>query len=617
MRTVFSALLIFISTGNICLGQGGPGGVGNAANNKVWLDANRGITIVAGGVNVWADQSGNAFNATANGAAARPVLVAGSVNGYPSLDFDGANDEMWINDNAALDLTQWHFFIVPIVDVAKDYNAWLTKGNDGQENYEMLSYATNNIHTPLYFTDATRTSPSSGNNVVSTANFNIIEYSYSTGAGRDVYQNYGSIYTDNENKTPATNNFSVYIGNEKNIAGRFASGDLAEVIMYNAPLNPAQRIIVNNYLAAKYNLALTANDLYDEDNAANGNFDHNVAGIGQESAGVNNTDAQGSGVVRILNPVGLNDGEYYIWGHNNGVFGSFSTTDVPPGVQGRLLRVWRGSETGAITSFDVRFDLTGLGSVTPSDLRLLVDTDNDGVFADETVGGGGIISGATSIGGNVYQFAGVTAMNNNLRFTISSINLTQTPLPVDLLDFTAILNNLNKVDVDWSTATEKNSDFFDVERSTDAVNFEKLFKVKSKSNNGNSNSVLKYKSVDNDPVDGVSYYRLKHNDKNGSFSFSNIVSVNVIKDKKITFSIYPNPNSGEFIADISGIENNHEVQVSLKDEKGRLVYNSSFFIQDEVSSKLNIVPESKLGNGLYICTLILEGVEYHVKVIVN
>ncbi|MBK7667473.1 MAG: hypothetical protein IPJ32_09155 [Sphingobacteriaceae bacterium] len=276
-----------------------------AANNKVWFDANRGLLLVAGGVNVWADQSGNAFNATANGAAARPTFVAGSVNGYPSLDFDGVNDEMWINDNAALDLTQWHFFIVPAVDLSKDYNAWLTKGNDGQENFELLSYATNNIHTPLFFTDATRTSPSSANGVVGAA-FNIIEYSFVNTVGRDVYRNSTSIFTDNEAKTPAVNTFSVYIGNEKNIAGRFINGDLAEVIMYNAPLNSAQRVIVNNYLAAKYNLALAAaDDLYDEDNAGNGNYDHEVAGIGRVNATNTNVDAQGSGMVRILNPVGL------------------------------------------------------------------------------------------------------------------------------------------------------------------------------------------------------------------------------------------------------------------------------------------------------------------------
>lgn len=604
-----------VTTSNLSFSQGGPGGVGNSTNNKVWLDANRGLTIIAGGVNVWADQSGNAFNATANGAAARPTLVAGSVNGYPSLDFDGANDEMWINDNVALDLTQWHFFIVPAVDLAKDYNAWLTKGNDGQENYEMLSYSTNNMHAPLFFTDATRTSPSSAAGVVG-AGFNIIEYSFVNTVGRDIYRNSTSIFTDNEAKTPAVNNFSVYIGNEKNIAGRFINGDLAEVIMYNAPLNSAQRVIVNNYLAAKYNLALAAaDDLYDEDNAGNGNYDHEVAGIGRVNATNTNVDAQGSGMVRILNPVGLGNNEYYMFGHDNGVVGSYTTTDFPAaeGLQGRLLRVWRGSETGSITSFDVRFDLTGLGPVVPATLRLLIDTDNDGIFADETVAGGGVVGGASLIGGNVYSFTAVTGLNDNLRFTLGSLDITSTPLPVELLDFSGILNK-NKVELSWSTATEKNSDYFDVERSIDAQEFTKVGTQKAA---GNSNKILKYSNIDESPLNGISYYRLKQFDTDGSFHFSNIISINVIKEKKVKFIVYPNPNKGEFTADISGIENNHEVQISLRDEKGVTVYDSKFFIQDDNSNKLNIVPETKLPNGLYICTLTLEGIDYHVKVIVN
>ncbi|MBK7667472.1 MAG: T9SS type A sorting domain-containing protein [Sphingobacteriaceae bacterium] len=118
-------------------------------------------------------------------------------------------------------------------------------------------------------------------------------------------------------------------------------------------------------------------------------------------------------------------------------------------------------------------------------------------------------------------------------------------------------------------------------------------------------------------MNGISYYRLKQFDTDGSFHFSNIISINVIKEKNVKFIVYPNPNKGEFTADISGIENNHEVQISLRDEKGATVYDSKFFIQDDNSNKLNIVPESKLPNGLYICTLTLEGIDYHVKVIVN
>ncbi len=191
-----------------------------------------------------------------------------------------------------------------------------------------------------------------------------------------------------------------------------------------------------------------------------------------------------------------------------------------------------------------------------------------------------------------------------------------TVLPVELVSFTGDAKD-GYVDLNWITATEVNSSHFEIERSVDATSFEKINTVNSLATNGNSNRALAYHAIDNSPIANTSYYRLKQVDRDNSINHSNIISVNYIKAKNVKFVIYPNPNKGEFTADISGIENNHEVQISLSDEKGTVVFNTKFFIQDNTSNKLSIVPETKLPNGLYICTLTLEGIEYNVKVIVS
>jgi hypothetical protein len=79
------------------------------------------------------------------------------------------------------------------------------------------------------------------------------------------------------------------------------------------------------------------------------------------------------------------------------------------------------SETGEVGAVDLQFDLTGiadLASLATCDIalsvRLLVDTDNDGVFNDQTA-----ISGATNIGGNIYRFTNISAISNNMRFTVA------------------------------------------------------------------------------------------------------------------------------------------------------------------------------------------------------
>jgi hypothetical protein len=190
-------------------------------------------------------------------------------------------------------------------------------------------------------------------------------------------------------------------------------------------------------------------------------------------------------------------------------------------------------------------------------------------------------------------------------------------LPVELIDFQATING-NSIDVKWSTATENNNDRYELERSTDAVTFETIGSVKSSADaSGNSNTRLDYSFKDQSPIANTSYYRLKQFDKDNTFVYSPLLAVEYAKVNNVKFVVYPNPNHGEFTADISGLENNHRVRIVLKDEKGLIVYDSSFYLQEDSSRKVKIVPESPLLNGLYVCSLFIEDVEYAVKVVVS
>lgn len=189
-------------------------------------------------------------------------------------------------------------------------------------------------------------------------------------------------------------------------------------------------------------------------------------------------------------------------------------------------------------------------------------------------------------------------------------------LPVELIEFSANINN-TKTDVIWVTATEKNNKYFDIQRSADASQFEKIGTVNSQGINGNSQHQLSYFYEDHHPLEGVSYYRLKQVNNDQSYTYSKMVSVNFIKEKNIRFVIYPNPNNGEFTADISGIENNHEVKIVLTGESGQKVYESAFYINDPANTKIKIIPSDRLTSGMYVCTLIFEGIEYKVKVVVS
>lgn len=189
-------------------------------------------------------------------------------------------------------------------------------------------------------------------------------------------------------------------------------------------------------------------------------------------------------------------------------------------------------------------------------------------------------------------------------------------LPIELVNFNAI-NCDNKVCLNWETAQEKNNEVFEIQRSNDAISFETIQQVKSKAINGASYSKLTYEEIDGNILAKETYYRLKQVDFDKSFSYSNIVSIGNFKGRNVKFSIYPNPNNGEFTVNIGGIENNHEVKLVLIDEKARIVYSSIFHVFDISESKFLIVPENKLEPGIYLCKLIIEELEFTIKVIVS
>ena len=137
----------------------------------------------------------------------------------------------------------------------------------------------------------------------------------------------------------------------------------------------------------------------------------------------------------------------------------------------------------------------------------------------------------------MYQFAGVTALANNLRFTLGTTNSSQTPLPIELVSFTA--RALNKaVELNWQTASEINNDYFTIERSKNGSDWEEIKRVDGA---GTSLTVLNYSITDQNPYPGNSYYRLKQTDFDGQFEYFQVRNVRLGRFLGSHFEFYPNP----------------------------------------------------------------------------
>lgn len=544
MRILVSS--IFLLAGYCVFAQTGPGGVGNTTTNMLWLSADNGVNLLGASVTSWNDRSGGINNAASPSVLARPTLINSALNGYPIITFDGVNDQLRVPDVGALDMQQWDIFTVSSENVPKNNNAWYSKGTNTQPNYALWSLASGALQMPIYDWLGLLSSPSTIPGA-SGAPFNVIEYNNTVILGlfpsRTVYKNATQIYNDvNLLQLPAANNNPLYIGNVQGTSTWFLNGNMAEMIIYNGPVNSAQRIIISNYLSAKYGTTLTSSDIYVQDLPGNGDYDHDVAGIGRMSASSIQADSRGTGVVRINNATGLGSNEFLIWGHDNNVLGAWGSTDFPAGLQGRWHRIWRVNEvsqTGTavdVGNVNITFDLTGQGPVVPSQLRLLVDANNNGIFADDPP-----IAGAIAAGGNDYRFNAVSALVNNRRFTLGTTNIGSTPLPIELLAFTAEPEPDGSVDLGWITATERDNHHFTVQRSPSGSVWENVLDVPGA---GNSNVPIVYSARDTRPLPNLSYYRLMQTDHDGGSTWSHTIPVSFERPND-GLLIFPNPAHDE------------------------------------------------------------------------
>lgn len=189
-----------------------------------------------------------------------------------------------------------------------------------------------------------------------------------------------------------------------------------------------------------------------------------------------------------------------------------------------------------------------------------------------------------------------------------AISLNSTPLPVELVDFNAALIN-KKVKLSWTTASEINNDFFTVERATkDLTQFDFIAKVNSYMHN--SNVMLNYETWDENPLQGLQYYRLKQTDMDGEFTYSDLKPIYVgdVKSFEIT-NVYGNSlNNGQF-----QVEFNYDSELSvtaiITDATGRIIYNQSGINAVPGLNKIQL--DQNLSQGIYF--LILQNQEKKVS----
>ncbi len=149
----------------------------------------------------------------------------------------------------------------------------------------------------------------------------------------------------------------------------------------------------------------------------------------------------------------------------------------------------------------------------------------------------------------------------------STNGLCNTPVPVELMSFNGQAEG--KVNVlYWSTATEINSDYFDVEHSANGEAFTHIGTVEAQ---GYSIDKFDYRLVDDSPKE-LSYYRLKMVDLDETYEYSNIVAIkrDGIANSLSISSIRPTPTKSEAVIEFTTLLEG-EVNFMVTDIAGRIL----------------------------------------------
>ena len=151
---------------------------------------------------------------------------------------------------------------------------------------------------------------------------------------------------------------------------------------------------------------------------------------------------------------------------------------------------------------------------------------------------------------------------------IGALEFASCPLPIEMFSFGATCVGLSTI-VIWSTASEHNSSYFNVERSREGYLWEVVATLEAA---GNSNTLIEYSYQDLNPNTGTTYYRIAQVDQDGTKETFDPVSVACDEDIDGTFiSTYPNPGSGDFIVELTNSKLEGDGILQISDAKGSII----------------------------------------------
>jgi len=193
---------------------------------------------------------------------------------------------------------------------------------------------------------------------------------------------------------------------------------------------------------------------------------------------------------------------------------------------------------------------------------------------------------------------------DNILITVLSLDA----LPVRFTSFTGQVSSQDVL-LRWGTASETNNDHFEVEHSTDGINYNTIGTVKGA---GNSNTVHNYSFQDNEPVNGNNFYRLKQVDNDGNEFYSTVVEEEFKAEVK-AMSVFPNPAKDQFTISLKK-GSNESCVVLLIDLSGKTALTLNAV---SANGQIHVMLSGRVAPGIYIVRVTANDVNEFAKLIVR
>jgi hypothetical protein len=171
--------------------------------------------------------------------------------------------------------------------------------------------------------------------------------------------------------------------------------------------------------------------------------------------------------------------------------------------------------------------------------------------------------GFTAVGTGFFETNNILSFSP---FTISSSGAFA-PLPVELIAFTAHCQN-EDVALNWSTATEHNSQYFALQVSEDGYDWSDLYVIEAAEF---STTVLEYSYIHKNAARTKNYYRLRQYDNDGTVETYNTILSNCTSDENV-FMTFPNPSADAFTVVVNDKLLSGSNVLNISDASGKLIY---------------------------------------------